>query len=158
MKDCQRVELDAAIPLPDSVRVAMDDIAGTMRQGLVAMAVSAGWGVTAAWMEESVTAVAGTHQPGRRAVRHGPETGSVTLGGRRGPVGRPRVRAADGSGELTVPASEPCSSTDLLGAMALERIPATRSCRRYKVGLEPVGAEVTAGARSTRSRPSPAGS
>src|SRR5579875_1602404 len=143
MKDYQTTETAGAIPLPDSVRLAMDDIAGTMREGLLAMAVTAGLGVMSALMEESVTAIAGPkgkHQPGRRAVRHGSEAGSVR---------RPRVRAADGSGELPVPAYELFSGTDLLGAMAMEQMLAKLSCRRYQAGLEPVGAEVTARARST---------
>ena len=37
----------------------------------------------------------GRHDPNRTAVRHGTEDGSVTLGGRRVPVRRPRVRTAD---------------------------------------------------------------
>ena len=39
----------------------------------------------------------------------------MTLGGRRVPVQRPRMRAADGSGELPVPAYELFSSTEILG-------------------------------------------
>jgi putative transposase len=57
-------------------------------------------------MEADVTSLAGprgNHNPQRAAVRHGHERGSVTLGGWRVPVTRPRVRAADGSGELPVP-------------------------------------------------------
>ncbi|MST31338.1 IS256 family transposase, partial [Acidimicrobiaceae bacterium USS-CC1] len=91
MKDYQTTETAGAIPLPEGVRLAMDDIAGTMREGLLAMAVTAGLGVMSALMEESVTAIAGPkgkHQPGRRAVRHGSEAGSVTLGGRRVPARR----------------------------------------------------------------------
>ncbi len=156
MKDCQTIETAAAIPLPEGVRLAMDDIAGTMREGLLAMAVSAGLGVMTALMEEPVTAVCGPKgrdQPDRRAVRHGSEHGSVALGGRRVPVRRPRVRAADGSGELPVPAYELFSSADLLGAMAMERMLAKLSCRRCPIGLEPVGAEVTARARSTPKSP-----
>jgi hypothetical protein len=38
----------------------------------------------------------GQHDPERTAVRHGHERGSVTLGGRRVPVARPRARAANG--------------------------------------------------------------
>jgi len=34
MKDDQTAETDATIPLPEGVRLAMDDIAGTMREGL----------------------------------------------------------------------------------------------------------------------------
>ena len=69
------------------------------------MAVGAGLQVMQALMDADVTALAGPkgrHDPARTAVRHGRERGSVTLGGRRVPVTRPRVRAADGSGELPV--------------------------------------------------------
>jgi transposase-like protein len=74
----------------------------------------------------------------------------VTLGGRRVPVQRPRVRAVDGSGELPVPAYELFSSTEVLGRLAMEKMLAGLSSRRYgPVGLEPVGEQVTATARST---------
>jgi putative transposase len=83
-------------------------------------------------------------------VRHGTERGSVTLGGRRVPVQRPRVRAADGTGELPVPAYELFSSTEVLGRLAMEKMLAGLSSRRYgPVGLEPVGKQVTATAKST---------
>jgi len=36
-------------------------------------------------------------------VRHGTQLGQVTLGGRRVRVDRPRVRRADGAGELPPP-------------------------------------------------------
>ncbi len=93
--------------LPDPVSVAMAEIGGAVREGLLALAVAARMQVMTAMMEESVTVLAGPkgrHQPGRPAVRHGTEAGSVTLGGRRVPVRRPRVRAVDGSGELPVDA------------------------------------------------------
>ena len=59
MKNYQTEELAAAIALPTSVNVAMTDIAATMREGLLAMAVSAGLAVMGALMEESVTALCG---------------------------------------------------------------------------------------------------
>ena len=152
MKDYQTNELDAAIPLPASVTVAMADIATTMREGLLAMAVGAGLSVMQSLMDESVTEICGPkgrHQPDREAVRHGTEDGSVTLGGRRVPVRRPRVRAADGSGEIGVPAYELFNSTELLGEMAMTRILAKLSTRRYRVGLEPVGIEIDKVASST---------
>ena len=104
--------------------------------------------VMQALMEADVTAVAGPkgkHDSGRTAVRHGNEHGSVTLGGRRVPVTRPRVRAADGCGELPVPAYELFAGTEILGTMAMERMLAGLSTRRYPVGLEPVGEKVTPG-------------
>jgi hypothetical protein len=78
-------------------------------------------------------------------VRHGYEQGSVTLGGRRVAVQRPRVRAADGSGELPVAAYELCSGTELLGRLALERMLGGLSTRRYGLGLEPVGTQDATG-------------
>jgi putative transposase len=149
--------VDDGFVVPERVSVAMAEIAGSMREGLLALAVGTGLQVMQVLMEADVTGMAGPkgrHDPGRAAVRHGSERGSVTLGGRRVPVSRPRVRAADGTGELPVPAYELFAGTEMLGAMAMERMLAGLSTRRYPVGLEPVGLEpvgeaVTATARST---------
>ncbi len=103
-------------------------------------------------MEEDVTALAGVkgrHDPARSAVRHGYQDGSVTLGGRRVPVRRPRVRTADNTAELPVATYEQFTRTELLGQLALERMLAGLSTRDYRVGLEPVGAQVTERARAT---------
>ena len=105
--------------LPDTVTLAMADLADTVKEGLLALAVGAGLGVMQVMMQESVTAVCGPkgiHDPNRSAVRHGTEAGSVTLGGRRVPVRRPRVRSADGASEVPVPAYEVFASTEMLGA------------------------------------------
>ena len=64
-------------------------------------------------------------------------------------VGRPRVRAVDGSGELAVPAYELFSSTELLGRLAMEKMLVGLSIRRYPVGLESVGTQVGEQAVST---------
>ena len=154
-KNYQRTELDtSALAVPEQVSVAMNEIAADMREGLLALAVGAGLQVMAQLMEADVTAACGPrgkHDPDRTATRHGVEAGSVTLGGRRVPISRPRVRATDGAGagELAVPAYELFNSTELLGRMAMERMLAGVSTRRYPAALEPVGSEVTAGSRST---------
>jgi transposase-like protein len=123
----------------------MTVIAENMQEGLLALAVGAGLQVMQALMDADVTAVAGPkgrHDQARTAVRHGRERGSVTLGGRRVAVTRPRVRAADGSGELSVPSYELFTSTEILGKMAMQKMLAGLSTRRYPVGLEPVGPQV----------------
>ena len=123
----------------------MAEIAENMQEGLLALAVGAGLQVMQALMEADVTVLAGPkgrHDRGRTAVRHGRERGSVTLGGRRVPVTRPRVRAADGAGELSVASYELFTSTEILGKMAMEKMLAGLSTRRYPVGLEPVGQQV----------------
>ena len=152
MKDYQTEQLDWPIPVPASVTVAMADIAATMREGLMAMAVGAGLQVMQVLMDESVTDICGPkgkHLPDRGAVRHGSEDGSVSLGGRRVSVRRPRVRTADGTAEVPVAAYELFNGTELLGEMAMTRMLAKLSTRRYSAGLEPVGATVEAEARST---------
>ena len=152
MKDYQTEQLDGPIPVPASVNVAMADIAATTREGLLAMAVSAGLQVMQVLMDESVTEICGPkgkHLPDRGAVRHGSEDGSVSLGGRRVSVRRPRVRTADGTAEVPVAAYELFNGTELLGEMAMTRMLAKLSTRRYSAGLEPVGAAVEAEARST---------
>ena len=142
----------SALAVPGHVSVAMDEIAADMREGLLALAVGAGLQVMSTLMEADVAAVCGPrgkHDPDRAATRHGTEAGSVTLGGRRVPVQRPRVRASDGSGEVPVPAYELFNSTELLGKMAMEKMLGGLSTRRYPVGLEPVGEQVEAASRST---------
>jgi putative transposase len=134
------------------VQVALDEIAASAREGLVAVAVGAGLQVMQALMEDDVTTVCGPkgrHDPERIAVRHGHEPGSVTLGGRRVPVSRPRMRATNGAGELPVASYEEFTGTEVLGRMALERMLAGLSTRRYPVGLEPVGEQVEASGSST---------
>jgi transposase-like protein len=152
-KKYQTYAADAnGLAVPEQVSIAMDEIAADMREGLLALAVGAGLQVMQQLMGADVTALCGPrgrHDPARAATRHGTEAGSVTLGGRRVPIRRPRVRAADGSGELPVPAYELFNGTELLGKMALERMLAGVSTRRYPTALEPVGEQVQATSRST---------
>jgi transposase-like protein len=124
----------------------MTEIAENMHEGLLALAVGAGLQVMQSLMEADVTVLAGPkgkHNMTRTAVRHGRESGSVTLGGRRVPVTRPRVRAADGAAELPIPSYQLFTSTEILGKMAMEKMLAGLSTRRYPVGLEPVGPSIT---------------
>ena len=59
------------------------------------------------------------------------------------------MRATDGSGELPVASYELFSGTEVLGRIAMERMLAGLSTRRYPVGLEPVGARTEQTATST---------
>jgi len=159
-KNYQNREIDTSqAAVPERVSVALDELAGELREGLLAFAVGTGLQVMAAIMEEDVTAACGPkgrHNPDRVGVRHGHERGSVSLGGRRVPVTRPRMRAADGSAELPVASYELFSSTEVLGRMALDRMLAGLSTRHYPAGLEPVGTRTeqtaTATSRSAVSR------
>jgi putative transposase len=140
------------LQLPEQVTVAVAELASAAREGLLALAVGTGLQVLQAMLAEDVARLVGPkgrHIPERTAVRHGSEPGQVTLGGRRVRVRRPRVRTADGTGELPVPSYQAFAATDLLDQLALERMLAKLSCRRYRVGLEPVGADVEQAATGT---------
>lgn len=87
--------------VPHVVSVAMGEIAADVGEGLLAIAVGAGLQVMAAMMAADVDGLCGPrgrHDPDRGATKHGTDAGSVTLGGRRLPVRRPRVRAVGGTG------------------------------------------------------------
>jgi putative transposase len=148
----ERAERSSGLAVRESVSVALGELAEDLREGLLALAVGAGLQVMTALMEQDVAAACGPrgkHDPQRSATRHGHGAGSVTLGGRRVPVTRPRMRATDGSGELPVTAYELFSRTEVLGRMAMERMLAGLSTRRYPVGLEPVGTRTEQAAVST---------
>ena len=120
------------VVLPASVTLAMAELADSVREGLLALAVGAGLQVMATLMAEDVTALCGPkgrHDPDRRAVRHGSEAGSVTLGGRRVPVRRPRVRTADNTAEVPVASYDVFASSELLDGLALEKMMAKLSTR-----------------------------
>ena len=148
----QRDRQPGEIAVPEQVVVSMAEIAESAKEGLLALAVGTGLQVMAAMFGEDAERLCGPegmHNPGRAGYRHGSEAGSVTLGGRRVPVTRPRVRAADGSGELHLPSYDLFSSTEVLGRMAMEKMLAGLSSRRYRAGLEPAGRAVEAQAAST---------
>ena len=131
--------------LPERVTVALAELAGATREGLLALAVGAGLQVLQVMLGEDVERLVGPkgrHQPDRAAVRHGTQRGRVTLGGRRVRVDRPRVRSADGAAELPLPTWAAFSGHELLDQLALERMLAKLSTRRYAAGLEPVGVRV----------------
>jgi hypothetical protein len=143
--------MPAEVAVPEQVIVSMGEIAESAKEGLLALAVGTGLQVMAAMFDEDVARLCGPdgrHNPERAGYRHGTEAGSVTLGGRRLPVTRPRVRAADGSGELHLPSYDLFSCTEVLGQLALERMLAGLSSRRYVRGLEPAGQAVEGSAGS----------
>jgi len=79
--------------LPAEVAIALDDVAGAIREGLLAFCASAGLLAVSQIMNEEMTAKVGPkgkHDPDRTATRNGSAPGSVVLGGRTVPLRRPR--------------------------------------------------------------------
>jgi putative transposase len=153
-KDTQRTATTdhAQLQLPERVTVAVAELATAAREGLLALAVGTGLQVLEIMLAEDVARLVGAkgrHIPERSAVRHGSEPGQVTLGGRRMRVRRPRVRTADGTREVVVPTYQAFAATDLLDQLAVERMLAKLSTRRYQAGLEPVGTQVEQTATGT---------
>src|SRR6266704_2493195 len=138
--------------LPAEVRLALADIAGAAREGLLAMSVAAGLAVMQAMFDAEITAACGPkgqHDPDRAAVRHGSGEGSVVLGGRRVPVTRPRARTVDGH-ELPLAAYQLFAADDVLSRVVLERVLAGVATRRHARAGEPVGARVDGQGTATR--------
>jgi putative transposase len=138
--------------LPERIQEALGQLVGAAKEGLLALSVGVGLGVLAELLEEEVVKVVGVkgkHDPERSAVRHGHESGEVTLGGRRVQVERPRVRSADGSEEVRLASYEHFASRDPLARVVMERMLASVSTRRYTRTGEPVGSQVEAKQRST---------
>ncbi len=127
-----------------------------MRQGLLAASVAIGLGVMGELIDTEVTDLAGPkgrHDPNRAASRHGTEDAKVTLGGRRIPVRRPRVRSVAGEDgqehEVHLESYDTFASVDLLAEHMVASMLAGLSGRRYESALEPVGETVEASSSGT---------
>jgi putative transposase len=105
------------LALPPRVQEALGELVGSAKEGLLALSVGVGLAVPAELPEEEVVEVVGPkgkHIPESAAVRHGHETGEVTLGGRRVAFERPRVRSADGRREVRLQTYEYFADRDPL--------------------------------------------
>lgn len=139
-------------PLPPQIQEALGELVGAAREGLLALSVGVGLGVVHELMELEVDEVVGPkgkQDPGRVAKRHGHEDGSMTLGGRRVPVRRPRMRTADDEHELPVETYGYFADRDPLTRAVMDRMLAGVSTRRFARVGEPVGSEVEASGSST---------
>ena len=140
----EREEAARLADLPVEATIAMADVAGALREGLLAFCCSAGLVAVAQIMEEEMTARVGPrgrHDPARVATRNGVAPGSVTLGGRRVPVERPRA-SLSGGGELALDSYSVFAATDLMTSLAMERMLAGVATRRHRLVAEPIGAEL----------------
>lgn len=130
----------------------MKEIQEAVREGLLALSVTAGMLVIDQMLEHDVERLCGPKgrwNPERTAYRHSDEPSSLPLGGRVVPVTKPRVRSVEGY-EVPLPTWQAAKDADLLGELAVSRMLARVSCRRYATaGLEPVGTGASTIARGT---------
>ena len=134
-----REELDG-VDFPSEVQLAIDDLAGSMREGLLALSVGVGHKVMNELMEEERTQLVGPKGKNDRArgpKRHGSRRAQVVLGGRKVPARRPRPRTANGEEELKLRTFSHFASEDLLQEQTVERVLAGLSTRRYRAASSP---------------------
>ena len=142
----------AEMPLPPQIQEAPGELVGAAREGLLALSVGVGLSVVHELMEAEVEEVVGPKgrwNPDRTAKRHGHERGSMTLGGRRVEVSRPRIRTADDERELPVGTYEYFADRDPLTVVVMNRMLAGVSTRKYARVGEPIGESVERESRST---------
>ncbi|MGO9333653.1 MAG: transposase [Acidimicrobiales bacterium] len=140
----ERDEAARLAELPAEATVALQDLAGAIKDGLMAFCCSAGLAVVSQIMEEELTEKVGPkghHDPDRVATRNGSAPGSVVLGGRTVPVRRPRATQAVG-GEVHLDSYDVFGDRDLLSQLAVERMLAGVATRRHALVAEPIGEEL----------------
>lgn len=131
--------------------VALAEVVGALKDGLLAFATATGLVVMAQMMEAELTERIGPKHakiPGRRANWHGSTIGSVVLGGRKVAVRRPRGRTSEGK-EIELDTWAVFSAEDLLRRLVVERMLAGVATRRHEAVAEPVGTELEKAARAT---------
>ncbi len=139
--------------LPVEATVALADVAGAIKDGLLAFASAAGLVVIHQMMEAELEGRIGPKharipEGERMGNWHGSTPGPVVLGGRVVTTKRPRGRTTAGE-EIALDTWKVFSSADLLNSLVVERMLAGVATRRHGDVAEPVGAELEARARST---------
>lgn len=115
-----------------------------VREALFDTVIVSGLGFVGEVLEEERTALCGPryqHDPQRMAQRAGLVPSSLSLGGRRVGVARPRVRSVDGQ-ELKLPSWEAWSARDPLEHRAIEQMLVGVSTRGYPRSLEALPSEL----------------
>jgi transposase-like protein len=139
-------------PLPAQIQEALGELVGAAREGLLALSVGVGLGVVHELMALEVDEVVGPkgkHNGDRVAHRHGHEDGSMTLGGRRVRVRRPRMRTVNAECELPVATYDYFADRDPLTRAVMDRMLAGVSTRHFADVGEPVGEEVERSSSAT---------
>jgi transposase-like protein len=112
-----------------------EELLGLMQDSLEGLAVELGLLVASALLEDEVTRLCGARyerRPDRTHTRYGRQGGVVTLGGQKLPVARPRVRRADGGGEVALETYAKLQSPGAMPQAVLRRMVRGVSTRDYE--------------------------
>jgi putative transposase len=138
--------------LPLEATVALAEVAGAIKDGLLAFASATGLVVMHQMMAAELTEAIGEKHakigaPGRVGNWHGNAKGSVVLGGRQVKTERPRGRTTNGT-EIELDTWKAFNSADLLNSLVVERMLAGVATRRHIDVAEPVGKELESRSKS----------
>jgi putative transposase len=117
------------------------DVLRLMQEGLHSLAVDIGRLVAVGLLEDEAEQLCGeryVHNPERTAVRYGGQPGWLELAGHKVPIARPRVRRADGGGEISLAIYRQLQRADKLDASVLRRAVHGVSARNYEQVVEQV--------------------
>jgi transposase-like protein len=112
-----------------------DELLALMQDSLEGLAFELGLLVASAILEDEVTRLCGRRyerQPERRHTRYGHQRGVATLAGQKLPIERPRVRRADGGGEVALETYARLQSGDAMPRAVLRRMVRGVSTRDYE--------------------------
>jgi putative transposase len=130
------------------------ELLALMQDSLEGLAVELGLLVASALLEDEVTRLCGRRyerQPGRNRTRYGRQRGVATLAGQKLPIDRPRVRRADGGGEVALETYARLQSGEAMPGAVLRRMVRGVSTRDYE-GVIDVARDGFGVARSSVSR------
>jgi transposase-like protein len=138
--------------LPLEATVALAEVAGAIKDGLLAFSSAAGLVVMAQMMQAELTDRIGEKHAkipaGERTGNwHGSTEGSVVLGGRTITTKRPRGRTTNGE-EIGLDTWKVFSSKDLLNSLVVERMLAGVATRRHSDVAEPIGEVLESSSKS----------
>jgi putative transposase len=111
------------------------ELLAVMQDSLDGLAVQLGLLFASAILEDEVNRLCGAryeHQRGREHTRYGHQPGVATLAGQKLPIQRPRVRKADGSGEVVLENYARIQSDDAMPQAVLRRMVRGVSTRDYE--------------------------
>jgi len=117
-----------------------EELLALMQDSLQGLAVELGLPVASALLEDEVTRLCGdryVRRPGRAHTRYGRQGGVVTLGGQKLPIDRPRVRRADGGGEVPSETYAKLQSPEAMPQAVLRRMVRGVSTREYEDVIDP---------------------
>jgi putative transposase len=135
--------------------VGMADVAGAMRDGLLAFSAAAGLVVMQQMLAAELAGIVGDKHARLGVDRvgnwHGTTSGQVVMGAAKVTVERPRGRYV-GGGEVELATWDVFASEDLLRQVVVERMLAGVATRRHRDVAEPIGVAVKSTSKSAVSR------